>query len=655
MKNLLLFTVLLLLNIDTVCAQQNASIDSLKRLMNEKTNTRKQNALILNKISFEYVEINQVQALLYARKALQEGEMLGKNALDIQAESYQLIGSIFLKKNKPDSAKNYYLKANDLCQKLNDKLNTGIVNDGLGSVESDLGHYDKSLQYYFKALKNFEEVKNESKIASQLAHIGCVYYLLGNFEKLYEYTTNALNKYRVINNKAGIAMCLANLSDYYFQKNDTLHTYQSLTEAQQLFHQLNQRINEANVTGDIGDYYSVFYQNYDKAISYYNQSLKLLNANENKDLWMDGYRKISLAYYHYEKYDKAFEFAQKAIKVTDTSNLAFVQINYYLLTYVYMGLKDFKKAEASFDKYVELTQKVFGENQTKKIAELEVKYQTEKKEQKIQLLEKEKKISTLYVIGLIGLLVFTLTTLLFINRSIRNKQVIDKQEIDIQKQKITELEKDRQIVSAHAVIEGETSERTRISKDLHDGLGGLLSGVKLKLASIKGNAVLGEDNVNQFDHAITLLDNSIKELRRVAHNMMPEALIKFGLRDALQDFCDQISTGKELSILFNFLGENKRFESSLEITIYRIAQELANNSLKHANATEILVQVIQEDNRIHLTVMDDGQGFDTSTIDTLKSAGLNNIRARVESFKGNLDIDSQPGKGTEIGVEFDLS
>ena len=98
-----------------------------------------------------------------------------------------------------------------------------------------------------------------------------------------------------------------------------------------------------------------------------------------------------------------------------------------------------------------------------------------------------------------------------------------------------------------------------------------MCGVKLNLTNIKGKYFLNQISVNQFDHAIDLLDNSIGELRRVAHNMMPEALVIFGVKDALRDFCDQISTSKEISVIFNFLGENKRFESSLENTFYRIA------------------------------------------------------------------------------------
>jgi signal transduction histidine kinase len=215
------------------------------------------------------------------------------------------------------------------------------------------------------------------------------------------------------------------------------------------------------------------------------------------------------------------------------------------------------------------------------------------------------------------------------------------------------MEKDRQIIASHAVMEGEEKERGRLARDLHDGLGGILSGIKLKLANIKGNYIVNTEYLDVFDYALDLIDSSIKELRRVAHNMMPETLINFGIKEALQDFCSSISQDN-LKISYKFFGEAFRFEKPIESTLYRIAQELVNNAIKHANASEILVQVIQEQNRVHLTVSDNGIGFQVPSIDSLKSAGLQNIRARVQSFNGQFDIDSQPGKGTEITVEFEL-
>ncbi|NJK96423.1 MAG: histidine kinase, partial [Bacteroidales bacterium] len=147
-------------------------------------------------------------------------------------------------------------------------------------------------------------------------------------------------------------------------------------------------------------------------------------------------------------------------------------------------------------------------------------------------------------------------------------------------------------------------------------------------------------------------DTSIKELRRVAHNMMPEALSKFGLKAALNDFCSSIGNAKRFDLNYNYYGSDKRLNSKLEISFYRIAQELINNALKHANASELMIHVVQEDNRIHLTVQDNGAGFDVNTLSTSKGAGIAGIKSRVEALNGRFELISVPGKGTEASVEF---
>ena len=133
--------------------------------------------------------------------------------------------------------------------------------------------------------------------------------------------------------------------------------------------------------------------------------------------------------------------------------------------------------------------------------------------------------------------------------------------------------------------------------------------------------------------------------------MMPEALVKFGLNDALSDFCHGIANN-EIEIKFQHFGVEARFESKIEIGIYRIAQELINNALKHSRAALILVQIIQEDDRVCLTIQDNGKGFDTGILKTSKGAGIANIRSRVESLNGVFDLTSEPEKGTEATIEF---
>ncbi len=163
--------------------------------------------------------------------------------------------------------------------------------------------------------------------------------------------------------------------------------------------------------------------------------------------------------------------------------------------------------------------------------------------------------------------------------------------------------------------------------------------------------MLSSESVTLYNKALSMLDSSIQELRRVAHNMMPENLMKFGLKDALGDFCHSLEN-KQMHINYQHFGTQNRFDHKIEISLYRIAQELINNALKHSQATELIVQLIQENSRVNLTVQDNGKGLDTAVLKTAKGAGMANIRSRVESLKGKFDIASEPDKGTEISVEF---
>lgn len=161
-----------------------------------------------------------------------------------------------------------------------------------------------------------------------------------------------------------------------------------------------------------------------------------------------------------------------------------------------------------------------------------------------------------------------------------------------------------------------------MAQDLHDGLGGLLSGVKLQLGAMKGNLILSEEHGLIFNNALSKLDESISEMRRVAHNMMPEALMKLGLQQALQDYCDSLSAGQAYKINCEFHGLENRMEPTIEIVVYRVVQELLNNAIKHSDASIILAQVMRNDNNLTITIEDNGKGFTMDEISILRGSGL---------------------------------
>lgn len=163
------------------------------------------------------------------------------------------------------------------------------------------------------------------------------------------------------------------------------------------------------------------------------------------------------------------------------------------------------------------------------------------------------------------------------------------------------------------------------------------------------------ENSQAFERSIDMLDSSIKEMRRVAHNMMPEALVKFGLDTALKDFCNDINHSGALKLSYQSIGmQGVAIDQTTAITVYRIVQELVNNTMKHAAAKNAIVQLSVRENQLTVTVEDDGRGFDPNILRQARGIGWSNIHNRVDFLKGKLDIDSQPGQGTSVHIELNL-
>ena len=157
-----------------------------------------------------------------------------------------------------------------------------------------------------------------------------------------------------------------------------------------------------------------------------------------------------------------------------------------------------------------------------------------------------------------------------------------------------------------------------------------------------------------FERSLDMIDTSIKELRRVAHNMMPEMLVKFGLDEALKEYCNSLNATKLIAVKYQSFGMDARLDSSKEIIVYRIVQELLNNILKHAAASETLVQLVKEQSRLSIVVEDNGKGFDPALLENNKGAGWTSIRSRVDYLQGHLDINSETGKGTSVTIDINV-
>jgi signal transduction histidine kinase len=290
---------------------------------------------------------------------------------------------------------------------------------------------------------------------------------------------------------------------------------------------------------------------------------------------------------------------------------------------------------------------------TERIQALDKKYQSALKEEKIIRLQKDNQIQELvsnrrktlnYILAL------SLAALLGIG-ALGYRNYLQKQKL--QQLRITELESEKKLMATEAVLKGEEQERTRLAKDLHDGLGGMLSGIKYSLHTMKGNMIMTPENTQAFERSIDMLDSSITEMRRVAHNMMPDVLLRYGLEAALKDYITEINNSGIINIVSQSIGaENRNLDQTTIFALYRVFQELINNAIKHSGATEVLVQTFWEPGKLIANVEDNGKGFDTSILNNAEGIGWKNIRSRVDFIKGTIDIHSTPGKGTFVNLEF---
>ena len=222
----------------------------------------------------------------------------------------------------------------------------------------------------------------------------------------------------------------------------------------------------------------------------------------------------------------------------------------------------------------------------------------------------------------------------------------------IERQKVEELLKNQELKSINAMIEGQEGERQRIARDLHDRLGSILSMVKVHFKSVEDHIEeLKTSNKSQYEKANQLLDDACDEVRKISHNIASGVLTKFGLVPALEDLKGTLEESKKVKVEFIAHGLYDRLDNDVEIAIYRIIQELVSNILKHAEAENITIQIINREKDLHISVEDDGKGFDASKKER-EGMGLKNVSTRVDSLDGELYIDSMIDKGTSVSISI---
>lgn len=379
----------------------------------------------------------------------------------------------------------------------------------------------------------------------------------------------------------------------------------------------------------------------------FEKSFEYLRKKKVDYLLADALNNAAEYYYRKKEYVKASEMANKALEIAKKVGIYFslrdANKNLYLIN---EELGDFKKALFFHKRYSAMRDSMAEANYEDKMKVIRYEMDTQKQNEEIILKTAENERKNVFIYSLIIIFgVFSIAGYALYRNLNYRKKIAD--------QEIVQLTQEKQLTATESILKGQEEERSRLARDLHDGLGGLLSGIKFTLHSMTGNVILSEQNASIFTRALAQLDTAISEMRRVAHSMMPEALFKFGLVDALSDYCEGITQSSKLKVHFQSYQLNQRLEQSVEVMIFRIVQELLNNTLKHAQATEVFVQLSQADDVLTLSVEDNGKGFNISELHKSKGIGIQNVKNRVAYLNGKMDIQSAEEKGTIIVIEIE--
>lgn len=537
-----------------------------------------------------------------------------------------------------------------LADELGDKSQIGRSNANLGNVFLNLSQYDSAVYYYQIAVKNFEAIGDEVLVARLADLLQVAYMELRQHDKALVYGEQAIAVLRNANDPASLSAVLSNAANVYerLNRHDTALAY--LKEALILARGINYKAHEKTILQNLSNIYQNMLQ-VDSIKPYAEKAAILSRELGFPESEAIAYRGLANYYVFKNDLDAAYKYISLSLDITKKGGFRKEHASSLkTLGGVLLAMHRYEESYRVDSEAEALADSLMGEEVRNRTLFLEKQFETGKKEARIQLQQAQLQQKNILNYILIGGAAALGMILLLSYRNYKHRQRLQQARID-------ELETEKQLTATEAILKGEEQERTRLAKDLHDGLGGMLSGIKFSFQNMKDNLILTPDNAQAFERSLDMLDSSIREMRRVAHNMMPEVLVRYGLDTALKEFCSEIDHSGVIRTSYQSIGMDKvALEQTVAVTIYRIVQELVNNAIKHARAKTALVQMhhFGQEKLLAVTVEDDGKGLDAAALEQSKGIGWSNIRNRVEFLKGKIDINSAPGKGTSVLIEINM-
>ncbi len=518
---------------------------------------------------------------------------------------YSMLGKAYYNEYQIDSANFFYEKAIVIRKKFGYNANLATTLENIAELHMYLDEDSIALRYLYRSLAIKNEVGNQNYLAPVYSRLGQWHYLHDNYDSSLYYLSKAQTIY--LNAKKYLAASKTSMSigNIHYLKDEYDEAIRKYREVASVAKASNDSVFLADILYNIGGVYD-WTKNNDSALYYFYQAKNVLLPTGDKSLLGDIYQALAEVYIKDQNMDSALT---------------------YLNTYI--GFRD----------------SVFRSDKVASLLEFETKYKTKEKEQAL-LIEtaenKEKQRTILFLIlSLFGLLV----TLIFVYRFFRQKRKVNALEISVKNQEIDNLLKEQESNRYVAILQGQEEERQRLSQDLHDRIGGTLAALKVHFGLISES--------NDHIQLTELIDEAVKDVRNISHNLASGKLISKGLKSTLSDLVTTINKSKTVKFGLFMKDEITFSNSHSEQEIYSIIQELLSNTLKHADANHIDLSINQQNQLVNILFEDDGRGFNPEEIKS-EGLGLSNIHNRIAKLNGDLDIDSSVGRGSIFNINIPL-
>lgn len=518
-----------------------------------------------------------------------------------------------------------------------------------------LGQYREALAYYYRALLLTRYNPRASLMLAGSLHnnIGSIWKKIGQFRNSFYHLKIAeyLARPRAADDpEMGdlYASACNNLSDYYclFKRWDSALYYNR--EALRLSEKWNMSNRAQSAYVGMGGILQGTGRT-DEAIAAYLKAIAITDKTNPYLSKAEPYRFLAQLYYERGDLRRAQHYADAVLEIAERhslrENLLLIHEQLALLA---VARGDYRQAYHHKEQASVWQDSVINEEKTRAFNDYEVRYRSMEKDhrlsvQQLQLAQKENKLQQKnYLLGAVvaGIILLGIAILGFY-RSSRSRQ-------RLQEEQIRNLEKDREINRLKAVMEGEEHERLRLARELHDGIMSQLLAVRLSLGNRGDKGVVSAADLQE---GLGFLDEVTADLRKTAHNLMPGVVVRAGLLAAVEDFCRKMDRGTDAKIHFLSCGHLPPADPAVELSLYRMIQELVQNAVKHAAASTILVQINCTEELLGITVEDDGQGIAPHSA----GAGMENIRDRIRLLDGICELYTSEDSGTTVYMEIPIT